>query len=124
MLETKYTGPRVKIEGYEIGGKTGTAELINHLGQYQKEANLTSFIGVFPISKPKYLVLTIIENPKKIPQIHKYQKKIRKKSENIRKKSENLETNLKIWLVISQACGQVKIYDYLLINIYIYYTQQ
>jgi len=68
VLETKYTGPRVKIEGYEIGGKTGTAELINHLGQYQKNANLTSFIGVLPISKPKYLVLTIIENPKKIKE--------------------------------------------------------
>ena len=68
VTETEYTGPRVKIEGYEIGGKTGTAELINNLGQYQKDANLTSFIGVFPISKPQYLVLTIIENPKKIKE--------------------------------------------------------
>jgi cell division protein FtsI (penicillin-binding protein 3) len=66
VTETEYTGPRVRIEGYEIGGKTGTAELINSLGEYQEDANLTSFIGVFPTSKPKYLVLTIIENPKKI----------------------------------------------------------
>ena len=68
VTETKYTGPRVRIEGYEIGGKTGTAELINNHGQYQKDLNLTSFIGVFPISKPQYLVLTIIENPKKIKE--------------------------------------------------------
>jgi len=68
VMETEYTGPRVRIEGYEIGGKTGTAELINNLGQYQKDANLTSFIGVFPISRPQYLVLTIIENPKKIQE--------------------------------------------------------
>jgi len=68
VMETEYTGPRVRIEGYEIGGKTGTAELINNLGQYQKDANLTSFLGVFPISKPRYLVLTIIENPKKIKE--------------------------------------------------------
>ena len=68
VTETKYTGPRVRIEGYEIGGKTGTAELINNLGQYQKDANLTSFIGIFPISKPQYLVLTIVENPKKIKE--------------------------------------------------------
>ena len=51
VLETKYTGPRVKVEGYEIGGKTGTAELINEFGNYQKDKNLTSFIGVFPTSE-------------------------------------------------------------------------
>ena len=68
VTETEYTGPRVRIEGYEIGGKTGTAELLNNHGQYQKDSNLTSFIGVFPISKPQYLVLTIIENPKKIKE--------------------------------------------------------
>ncbi|MDC0056523.1 penicillin-binding protein 2 [Alphaproteobacteria bacterium] len=68
VAETVYTGPRVRIEGYEIGGKTGTAELINSFGQYQKNANLTSFIAVFPVSKPQYLVLTIIENPKKIKE--------------------------------------------------------
>ena len=68
VAETEYTGPRVRIEGYEIGGKTGTAELLNNHGQYQKDSNLTSFIGVFPISKPQYLVLTIIENPKKIKE--------------------------------------------------------
>ena len=68
VTETEYTGPRIKIEGYEIGGKTGTAELIDNLGQYQKDVNLTSFIAVFPISKPQYLVLTIVENPKKIEE--------------------------------------------------------
>ncbi len=68
VLETEYTGPRVRIEGYEIGGKTGTAELINESGLYQKDMNLTSFIGVFPTSRPKYVVLAIIENPKKIKE--------------------------------------------------------
>ena len=32
VLETEYTGPRIKIKGYDIGGKTGTAELINESG--------------------------------------------------------------------------------------------
>ena len=68
VLETEYTGPRVKVEGYEIGGKTGTAELIDKSGHYQKDVNLTSFIGVFPTSKPKYIVLAMIENPKKIKE--------------------------------------------------------
>ena len=30
--------------------------------------NLTSFVGVFPTSKPKYIVLAMIENPKKIKE--------------------------------------------------------
>ena len=68
VLETEYTGPRVKINGYEIGGKTGTSELIDKNGRYQSGANLASFIGVFPISKPMYVVLALIEHPKKIKE--------------------------------------------------------
>ncbi len=66
VLKTEYTGPRVKVEGYEIGGKTGTAELLNPNGGYYKDdRNLTSFIGVFPIKKPKFVIYTAIEYPKK-----------------------------------------------------------
>ena len=68
VIETEYTGPRVKVEGYEIGGKTGTAELIDKYGKYQKDKNMTSFVGVFPVSNPKYAVLAMIENPKKIEE--------------------------------------------------------
>ncbi len=64
IVKTKFTGPRVKIEGYEIGGKTGTTELLNPKGGYFKDRNLTSFIGVFPISDPKYVVYTAVEYPK------------------------------------------------------------
>ena len=65
VLKTEYTGPRVKIDGYDIGGKTGTSELLNPNGGYYKERNMTSFIGVFPINNPKYVVYTAIEYPKK-----------------------------------------------------------
>ena len=65
VLKTEYTGPRVKVQGYEIGGKTGTSELINPKGGYYKDRNRTSFVGVFPISKPKYVIYTAIEYPKK-----------------------------------------------------------
>ena len=66
VLETDYTGPRIKIKGYEIGGKTGTAELIDQSGRYIQDANRTTFIGVFPMSNPKYVVLAIIDDPQKI----------------------------------------------------------
>ncbi len=65
ILKTEYTGPRVKIDGYHVGGKTGTSEMLNPKGGYFKDRNLTSFIGVFPINEPKYIIYTAIEYPKK-----------------------------------------------------------
>ena len=65
VTKTNVAGPNVKIEGYDIGGKTGTAMLVNKKGGYYRDRDLTSFIGIFPIEKPKYIVLTIIEYPKK-----------------------------------------------------------
>ncbi len=66
ITDTEFTGPRVKIDGYDIGGKTGTSILINEKGGYYKDRDLTSFISIFPVNKPQYVVLTIIEYPKKI----------------------------------------------------------
>ena len=63
--ETEYTGPRVKIEGYDIGGKTGTAELTNEEGKYDSNLNRTIFVGAFPMFDPTYLVLTFIDKPKR-----------------------------------------------------------
>ncbi len=65
VLKTEYTGPRVKIKGYSIGGKTGTSELIDPSGGYYKDRNLTSFISIFPINEPKYVIYTALEYPKK-----------------------------------------------------------
>ena len=65
VMKTEYTGPRVKIDGYNIGGKTGTSELLNPEGGYFKDRNLTSFIGVFPIDNPQYIIYTAIHYPKK-----------------------------------------------------------
>ena len=65
ITKTKFTGPRVKIDGYNIGGKTGTTELIDSSGRYYKDRNMTSFIGVFPVSNPNYVIYTAIEYPKK-----------------------------------------------------------
>ena len=65
ITKTKFTGPRVKIDGYMIGGKTGTSELLNPKGGYYKDRNRTSFIGVFPMNNPRYIVYTAIKYPKK-----------------------------------------------------------
>ena len=63
------SGKKSDAFGYFVGGKTGTAEMINGSGGFQKHSNLSSFIGAFPINNPEYLILVLIENPK--PQIKK-----------------------------------------------------
>ena len=45
--------------------------LTNEKGGYYKDRDLTSFISIFPIEDPEYLILTIIEYPKIIKGLNK-----------------------------------------------------
>jgi cell division protein FtsI (penicillin-binding protein 3) len=56
------TGTKAYVDGYDVGGKTGTAEKNIH-GRYEHNASLSSFIGVFPIQTPRYAVLAILDEP-------------------------------------------------------------
>ncbi len=58
------TGGKADIAGYRVGGKTGTAEKVQTGGKYNPDAKLTSFIATFPVDKPKYIVLVMIDEPK------------------------------------------------------------
>lgn len=58
------TGGKADIAGYRVGGKTGTAEKVQSGGKYNPDAKLTSFIATFPVDKPKYVVLVMIDEPK------------------------------------------------------------
>ena len=49
------------VEGYEIGGKTGTAL------KYNSKAKLNTFVSLFPASKPKYVLLVMLDEPKPAP---------------------------------------------------------
>ncbi len=51
------------VKGYEIGGKTGTAEKIV-LGTYSSQKKINTFVSVFPISKPKFVLVVILDEPK------------------------------------------------------------
>ncbi len=65
------TGSKARVEGYAIGGKTGTADKTQGRG-YSKNARLSSFIGVYPIDKPRYAVLAIVDEPQGIKESYGY----------------------------------------------------
>ena len=57
------TGKHAKVKNLGIGGKTGTAKKSNKIGGYYEDKVITSFLGVFPINKPKYLLLVLFDEP-------------------------------------------------------------
>ncbi|MFA5878586.1 MAG: penicillin-binding protein 2 [Candidatus Margulisiibacteriota bacterium] len=59
------TGSLAKIKGYSIAGKTGTAQKPNlQTGGYLKGQYMASFIGFLPATKPKVLILVILDSPR------------------------------------------------------------
>lgn len=59
---TNGTAKHINNPHYGIAGKTGTAQKIIN-GQYQPGRYYTSFIGYFPADKPKYSMITVVDNP-------------------------------------------------------------
>ena len=65
------TGTQAAAPGYVVGGKTGTADKVS--GRHYAEMKLlSSFVGVFPINDPKYLILTMVDEPHPNKESHGY----------------------------------------------------
>jgi cell division protein FtsI (penicillin-binding protein 3) len=56
------TASLANVDGYEIGGKTGTAEKSSG-GSYSKK-KINTFVSVFPTSKPKFVLAVMLDEPK------------------------------------------------------------
>ncbi|OSM12850.1 dihydropteridine reductase [Bacillus toyonensis] len=67
ITSSKGTGTMYKVDGYPIGGKTGTAQIPNpENGRYMegKENYIFSFLGMAPIDDPELIVYLAIKQPK------------------------------------------------------------
>ena len=65
MLEgvvTEGSGKKAYIEGYKVGGKTGTAQKYEN-GRIAAGKYVSSFVGFFPSDAPEYLTLVIVDEP-------------------------------------------------------------
>ncbi|MBV9514412.1 MAG: cell division protein FtsI, partial [Mycobacteriaceae bacterium] len=60
------TGPQAAIEGYQISGKTGTAQQINPgCGCYYDDVYWTPFAGITTTDDPRYVVGLMMDNPQR-----------------------------------------------------------
>lgn len=64
---TNGTGRNAFIDGYRVGGKTGTAQKVNN-GVYMSGNYILSFIGFLPADNPKIIVYVSVDNPKGVVQ--------------------------------------------------------
>ena len=62
VLSKEGTASLANVEGYEIGGKTGTANK-SISGEYSNK-KINTFVSVFPISKPKFVLAVMLDEPK------------------------------------------------------------
>ena len=57
------TGMEAAIPGFNVAGKTGTAEKPDPRGGYAKGKYVASFVGFVPASKPRFVVLVLVDEP-------------------------------------------------------------
>lgn len=63
------TASKAKVEGYRVGGKTGSAEKVIN-GRYSQNDRFTNFLGGFPMDEPRYAVLIILDNPQPLAETY------------------------------------------------------
>jgi cell division protein FtsI (penicillin-binding protein 3) len=58
------TGRRAAIAGYQVAGKTGTAQKVDASGRYSMLDHVASFVGFVPASRPALVVLASLDTPR------------------------------------------------------------
>ena len=57
------TATLADVPGYEVGGKTGTADKPRPTGGYYDDKTIATFAGVFPVSDPRYVIVITLDEP-------------------------------------------------------------
>ena len=68
LVVTDGSGKRANVPGYEVGGKTGTANKLSENGKYVDKLVRTTFVSAFPISDPQYALIVMLDEPKPIKE--------------------------------------------------------
>ncbi len=61
------SGKKARIAGINIGGKTSTAEKYTN-NKVDKHRNITSYVTVFPIEAPQYIMLVVLDEPQRVAE--------------------------------------------------------
>ena len=64
VMDQRGTAKVLRSKYYRIGGKTGTAEKISIVKKgYQKDKVISNFVGIFPLSEPKFVIAAFLDEP-------------------------------------------------------------
>ncbi|WP_308916730.1 penicillin-binding protein 2 [Jannaschia sp. LMIT008] len=63
QVVTRGTASLAQIDGYALGGKTGTADKPKHTGGYWDDRVIATFAGAFPAEEPEYVIVVTLDEP-------------------------------------------------------------
>lgn len=100
----KGTGRNAYLNGYRVGGKTGTAQKVKD-GRYMDGNYILSFIGFMPANNPEVVVYVAVDNPKGVVQyggtvaapIAKRVLEASANALNIKKSKSDIEREYELW---------------------------
>jgi len=107
VVTWKGSGYRARIKGYDVAGKTGTAEMVINGSYNKKGAKRTFFTGFAPVEKPKYIMAVRLDHPKRCYNYYNSNNRgkcegsnsaamtFRKAMENILSSDQSIKTNKK-----------------------------
>ena len=107
VVTWKGSGYRARIKGYDVAGKTGTAEMVINGSYNKKGAKRTFFTGFVPVKKPKYIMAVRLDHPKRCYNYYNSNNRgkcegsnsaamtFRKAMENILSSDQSIKTNKK-----------------------------
>ncbi|RMG58048.1 MAG: PASTA domain-containing protein [Deltaproteobacteria bacterium] len=63
VVSEEGTGSLARINGYSIGGKTGTSQKVDPVKGGYSDKRIASFIGFFPVDEPRFVVSVVVDEP-------------------------------------------------------------